>query len=79
MMESGLCGRIGTIVTNSSACPDDVCILSTSKYDTQLLINMASSYAAEERYLLQPTKTVAVTLNATLSEGLHLGITRTSL
>jgi hypothetical protein len=34
--------------------------MGNSEYDTQLMINMSATFASEERYLLQPTKTVAL-------------------
>ncbi|XP_045215288.2 uncharacterized protein LOC123565485 [Mercenaria mercenaria] len=60
---TGKGGKIGTITVNNSTCADDVCLMSDTRDDTQLLINIAASFAKEERYLLQPTKTVALKLS----------------
>jgi len=54
--------RLGTIVVNNSCCADDVCLMGDTAYDTQVLINITNNFANEERYQLQPKKTVAINL-----------------
>jgi hypothetical protein len=56
--------RIGNISTNSTACADDVALLSENPVHTQILINMAYDYAYMEGYELQPTKSVALNIKA---------------
>ncbi|CAG2197359.1 unnamed protein product [Mytilus edulis] len=48
--------RIGNISVNSTACADDVALISEEPDQAQLLINMACDYAYMEGYQLQPTK-----------------------
>ncbi|KAH3888582.1 hypothetical protein DPMN_012620 [Dreissena polymorpha] len=59
LAETGRGGRIGTVLVNSSACADDLCLMGRDHGDVQLLIDMSHTFANVERYLLQPTKTVA--------------------
>jgi hypothetical protein len=56
--------RIGNISTNSTACADDVALLSENTVHTHILINMAYDYAYMEGYELQPTKSVALNITA---------------
>ena len=56
--------RIGNISTNSTACADDVALLSENPVHTQILLNMAYDYAYMEGYELQPTKSVALNIKA---------------
>ncbi|KAH3872531.1 hypothetical protein DPMN_035750 [Dreissena polymorpha] len=62
LADTGRGGRIGTVLAYSSACADDVCLMGRDHTDVQLMINMSLSFANEERYLLQPTKTVALNI-----------------
>ena len=48
--------RIGNISVNSTACADDIALISEEQDQTQILINMAYDYAYMEGYVLQPTK-----------------------
>ncbi|CAC5360197.1 unnamed protein product [Mytilus coruscus] len=50
--------RIGNISVNSTACADDIALISEEPDQAQLLINMACDYAYMEGYQLQPTKSV---------------------
>ena len=56
--------RIENISTNSTACADDVALLTENPVHTQILINMAYDYAYMEGYKLQPTKSVALNIKA---------------
>ena len=55
---------IGNTSTNSTACANDVALLSENQVHTQILINMAYDYAYMEGYELQPTKSVALNIKA---------------
>ena len=48
--------RIGNISVKSTACADDIALISEEQDQTQILINMAYDYAYMEGYVLQPTK-----------------------
>ncbi|KAH3888566.1 hypothetical protein DPMN_012604 [Dreissena polymorpha] len=65
LAETGRGGRIGTVLVNSSACADDICLMGRDHGDVQLLIDMSHTFANVERYLLQPTKTVALNIKHT--------------
>ncbi|XP_052281161.1 uncharacterized protein LOC127878672 [Dreissena polymorpha] len=62
LVDTGRGGRISTVLANSSACADDVCLIGRNHADVQLMIDMSLSFANEERYLLQPNKTVALNI-----------------
>ncbi|CAC5409622.1 unnamed protein product [Mytilus coruscus] len=55
--------RIGNISVNSTACADDIALISEEPDQAQLLINMACDYAYMEGYQLQPTKSVVLNHN----------------
>jgi hypothetical protein len=55
---TGIGYRIGNISVNSTACADDIALISEEQDQTQILINMAYDYAYMEGYELQPTKSV---------------------
>ena len=57
---AGIGYRIGNISTNSTACADDIALVSDCDEHTQILINMAYDYASMEGYQLQPTKSVII-------------------
>ncbi|CAC5404045.1 unnamed protein product [Mytilus coruscus] len=53
---SNLACRIGNILCNTSACADDVALISKKTTDMQVQINMANTFAGMEGYKLQPKK-----------------------
>jgi hypothetical protein len=54
--------RIRNISVNSTACADDIALISEEQDQTQILINMAYDYAYMEGYELQPTKSVVLNI-----------------
>ncbi|CAC5412451.1 unnamed protein product [Mytilus coruscus] len=57
MLETSNLGcRIGNILCNTSACADDVALMSKKTSDMQVQINMANTFAGMEGYKLQPKK-----------------------
>jgi hypothetical protein len=52
----GIGYQIGNISTNSTACADDIALVSNQLDQTQILINTAYDYAYTEGYQLHPTK-----------------------
>ncbi|VDI48248.1 Hypothetical predicted protein, partial [Mytilus galloprovincialis] len=57
MLETSNLGcRIGNILCNTSACADDVALMSKKTTDMQVQINMANTFAGMEGYKLQPKK-----------------------
>ena len=55
--------RIGNININSTACADDIALVSENPDQAQVLINMAYDYAYMEGYELQPTKSVVLNIS----------------
>ena len=63
MLETSNLGcRIGNILCNTSACADDVALMSKKTTDMQVQINMANTFAGMEGYKLQPKKSVAINI-----------------
>ena len=54
--------QIGNISTNSTACADDIALVSDQPDQTQILTNTAYDYAYMEGYQLQPTKSVVINI-----------------
>ncbi|CAC5401005.1 unnamed protein product [Mytilus coruscus] len=55
--------KIGNISVNSTACADDIALISQDSIQAQILINMAYDYAYMEGYVLQPTKSVVLNIS----------------
>ncbi|CAC5412369.1 unnamed protein product [Mytilus coruscus] len=55
--------KIGNISVNSTACADDIALISQDSIQAQILINMSYDYAYMEGYELQPTKSVALNIS----------------
>ena len=53
---------IGNTTVNSTACADDIALVSEEQDQAQILINMAYDYAYMEGYELQPTKSVVLNI-----------------
>ncbi|CAC5378097.1 unnamed protein product [Mytilus coruscus] len=63
MLETSNLGcRIGNILCNTSACADDVALMSKKTTDMQVQINMANTFAGMEGYKLQTKKSVAINI-----------------
>ena len=60
---SSLGFSIGTIIVSTPTCADDMIIMSSSPTELQTLINLITSYANEEHYVIHPQKTVIVPYN----------------
>jgi hypothetical protein len=58
----GIGYQIGSISTNSTACADDIALVSNQLDQMQILINTAYDYAYMEGYQLHPTKSVVVNI-----------------
>ena len=56
--------RIGGINCVAPICADDVAIVSSNRSALQALVNIAADYSSMERYLLQPTKSVILSILA---------------
>lgn len=56
--------QIGGINCVAPTCADDVAIVSSNRSALQTLVNIASDYSSMERYLLQPTKSVILSILA---------------
>ena len=56
--------RIGRINCVAPTCADDVAIVSSNRSALQTLVNIAADYSSMERYLLQPTKHVILSILA---------------
>ena len=48
--------NIGNVVCNTSACADDIALMSRNEVDMQIQINMSNDFAGMEGYRLQPQK-----------------------
>jgi hypothetical protein len=62
-LRTGIGYRIGNINVNSTACADDIALISEEQDQAQILINMAYDYAYMEGYELQPTKSVVLNIS----------------
>ena len=60
----GLGLKINNIYLGTPTCADDMVMLSENTYELQCLLNLAKSYANEERYQLHPQKSVVACFNA---------------
>jgi hypothetical protein len=60
-------GRIGAVSCPSPTCADDVALLASSPHDLQVLINIAYAYSCQERYELQPVKSMILPINTQMS------------
>ena len=60
---TGMGYRIGNISVNSTACADDIALISEEQDQAQILINMAYDYAYMEGYELQPSKSVVLNIS----------------
>ena len=58
----GIGYQIGNISTNSTACADDIALVSNQLDQAQILINTAYDYAYMEGYQIHPTKGVVVNI-----------------
>jgi hypothetical protein len=52
--------KIRNIVCNTSACADDIALMSRNEVDMQIQINMSNDFAAMERYRLQLQKSISI-------------------
>ncbi|VDI70085.1 Hypothetical predicted protein [Mytilus galloprovincialis] len=55
---SGLGTYIGNIYCGSPTCADDVALIANSPNDLQTMISTVENYSMQEKYSLQPTKSV---------------------
>ena len=55
--------HIGSIPVPTPTCADDMLLLADNFTDLQLLLDMTSSYANDERYIIHPEKTVIAPFN----------------
>jgi len=60
---TGIGYRIGNISVNSTACADDIALISEKQDQAQILINMAYDYAYMEGYELQLIKSVVLSIS----------------
>jgi hypothetical protein len=62
---------------NSTACVDDIVLISKEQDQAQILINMAYDYAYMEDYELQPTKSVVLNISHKQCKQEHNNLTFT--
>ena len=68
---------IGNISVNSTACADDIALISEEQDQAQILINMAYDYAYMKGYELQPTKSVVLNISHKQCKQEHNNLTFT--
>lgn len=56
--KSGIGLHIGDIYAATPACADDIIMLGMNEYSLQCLLDLAMSYANQERYIIHPQKSV---------------------
>jgi hypothetical protein len=74
---TGMGYRIGNIRVNSTACADDIALISEEQDQAQILINMAYDYAYMKGYELQPTKSVVLNISHKQCKQEHNNLTFT--
>jgi hypothetical protein len=52
--------KIGNVVCNTSACADDIALMSKNEVDMQIQINMSNDFAGMEGYRLHPQKSASI-------------------
>ena len=67
LQDTGLGAKIGTLNCPSPTCADDVALVSNSAEWLQILLDICWAYSSHERYELQPTKSMIITMNSKIS------------
>ena len=64
--------RIGAINIPAPTCADDMAILSNSPTDTQLALDIVSSYAKDHRYKINASKSATISYGSVVNVGLEI-------